>query len=81
VRFRFEARRNLEAQLAGGIARNASALVEDHVRSTVEGTRCDEHGRNARLVAVRDAPGGIEFDVEGCCDELVARAKRAVTDS
>lgn len=39
--------------------------------------RCPVHGEIAKVRRRRSAEDGIEFDVSGCCDALVARLRKA----
>jgi hypothetical protein len=77
VEFTLDGRRVSEAQFGRGMEQKILGIAEDHVRAAVEGTRCTTHGRYARVVAMRKRSGKLEFDVEGCCDDLISRAQRA----
>lgn len=60
--------------LEGEIRKTAS----ENVTREVQRVRCPKHGREARVTEVRQTRDGFRFEVSGCCDELVERAKRAI---
>ena len=50
-------------------------LVREDMESKIKSVRCPTHGTTA-TVRTRETSSGFEFDIEGCCDELVEAAQR-----
>lgn len=50
-------------------------MVRENVESKIRSVRCPTHGRTP-TVRTRETSRGFEFDIEGCCDELVGAARR-----
>lgn len=73
----FEFRFNT-ARLEGEIEQNVKNLGAANVRAAVEATRCATHGELARVTRMRTVDGRVEFDVDGCCSDLVQRAQNAI---
>jgi hypothetical protein len=63
-------------QLAREMEKAMLKKVEDSVKKTVSRIRCRTHGQHAR-VSVRRATGSkMNFDVSGCCDELIDEVRK-----
>lgn len=60
--------------LDGEIRKTAS----DNVSRQVQRMRCPKHGQNARVTELRQTRDGFSFEISGCCDDLVERAKNAI---
>lgn len=73
LEFRFSA-----AVLDGEIEKSVMKLAAANVRAAVEATRCPTHGERARVTRMRTVGRSVEFDVEGCCDDLVRQAQSAI---
>jgi hypothetical protein len=68
---------SLEEMLAADVEKilsDQAAAIERAVTST----HCPVHDQNAR-VSVSRTGEGLSFKIEGCCDELCARAERAAS--
>jgi hypothetical protein len=50
----------------------------DAAVETAKSVRCPKHGKTATVKNVRKTPQGFSFEVDGCCDEVVARAQKAL---
>lgn len=60
--------------LEGEIRKTAS----DNVTRQVQRVRCPKHGQTARVTGLRETHDGFGFEISGCCDELVERAKGVI---
>jgi len=56
-------------------ARERAALkqIEQSIRNRVGGMRCPEHGASPRLTASGSRADALDFELTGCCDELMSR--------
>jgi hypothetical protein len=50
--------------------------VRKNLIAKIEAVRCPEHGQGAE--AIGKDPGGINFEVRGCCDKLLEEVKRRI---
>ena len=66
------------AALEGEIEKDVMNLAASNVRAAVEATQCPTHGEHARVTRMRTVGKRVEFDVEGCCDDLVRQAGSAI---
>jgi hypothetical protein len=44
----------------------------------VQRVRCPTHGQNAHATELHQTRDGFSFDISGCCDELIERAKQVI---
>jgi len=56
-------------------ARERAALrqIEQSIRDRVGGLRCPEHGAAPRLTASGSRADALDFELSGCCNELMSR--------
>ena len=47
--------------------------IEKSIHDRVGGLRCDEHGASPRLTATGSRADAFEFDLAGCCQDLLDR--------
>ena len=47
--------------------------IERSIRSRVGGLSCPEHGANPRLTATGSRADSLEFELSGCCEDLMQR--------
>ena len=77
LEYRVDGRRVSQDEFFTGMEQKVTGMASDQVRTAVERTRCAKHGRHARVVSSRKTARGFQFDIEGCCDDLIERAQRA----
>lgn len=53
--------------------RSALKQIEQSIRNRVGELRCLEHGANPRLTATGTGADALEFELSGCCEELMKR--------
>jgi hypothetical protein len=53
--------------------RAALRQIEQSIRNRVGGLRCPAHGASPRLTATGPRVDALEFELAGCCDELMQR--------
>jgi hypothetical protein len=56
-------------------ARERAALkqIEQSIRNRVGGLRCATHGASPRLTATGPRVDALDFELAGCCEELMQR--------
>lgn len=59
------------------IAGGGRQLAIQQMTAKIESVRCAQHGENAVVAEVDQAPEGFGFTISGCCDELIDRAHSA----
>jgi (p)ppGpp synthase/HD superfamily hydrolase len=62
-----------DSQFAEKLAEGAMEAAKENVCSQVEAVRCSVHDQNAKVV-FKEGSGGLNYEIEGCCDELRERA-------
>jgi hypothetical protein len=60
-----------------GLADDVRSAALEEVQKKLESVRCPEHGQRPTVTMERTADGA-SFNIEGCCEDLVERAQRAV---
>jgi hypothetical protein len=62
-------------------ARERAALkqIEQSIRDRVGGLRCPEHGASPRLTASGSRADALDFELAGCCDELMSRTTASLS--
>lgn len=63
-------------QLAREMEKAMLENVQDSVKKTVSRIRCRTHGRYARVSFSGRSASNMNFDVSGCCDELIEEVRR-----
>lgn len=63
-------------QLAKELQKAAIQKGSDAIKRKVESVRCRKHRQLAKVVQRRLSPSGMNFDVSGCCEELVDEVRR-----
>ena len=58
--------------------KKATKAVQDAMTKRLEAVRCPVHGRTARVTPKTGSGSNIEWDIHGCCDELVEQVKAAL---
>lgn len=74
-----DSRGRKHSDLAGMLDAELERVVDDQlaeIKQVIERQRCEVHGEHATATLKRSA-GGISFDINGCCEELVERAQAA----
>jgi len=79
LEYTLNGRRVTEQQFLDGLEKQAIDQALDTVKRRIESTRCSKHGQRARATLKSRRGARFEFDVSGCCDELVRSAQRAAT--
>jgi hypothetical protein len=79
VEYKLNGRRVTRDQFFGGLEGQLRRAAIDQMRARVERVRCPQHGQAARLSSTRETRGSLEFTLSGCCNALVARARRAAS--
>lgn len=59
------------------IAGGGRQLAIQQMTAKIESVSCAQHGENAVVTEVDQAPEGFGFTISGCCDELIDRAHSA----
>ena len=66
------------------LAKDLDKVVQDTVlegaRQTCRRIRCPQHGKTPTVTGARKTPKGFSFEIHGCCDEVVERARQAIAD-
>jgi hypothetical protein len=57
--------------------KKAMKAAQDAVTKRLQSVRCPVHGQTAR-VTPKTVGSNFEWDIHGCCDELVAKVKAAL---
>jgi hypothetical protein len=65
-------------QFFRGIEGRLRQAAMDDVCRRVARVRCDTHGEPARISAARHTAEGFEFEITGCCAELIDEAQAAL---
>jgi hypothetical protein len=52
--------------------------IERSIRDRVGGLRCAEHDAYPKLTATGSAPDDLEFELAGCCSDLLAKTTAAL---
>ena len=52
--------------------------IERSIRHRVGALRCPEHEAYPKLTATGSSPGHLEFDLSGCCQDLLAKTAAAL---
>ena len=52
--------------------------ARNHIQRRLAGISCLLHGEPPSVIATGPAPDRLNFSVEGCCEALVQRARRAL---
>jgi hypothetical protein len=68
----------LGRELTKQLEKEITNEVQDSVRKTVSRIRYRKHGGTARVVVKNRSLDSLNFDVSGCCDELIQEVKRAL---
>ena len=53
--------------------RSALKQIEQSIRNRVGDLSCPEHGANPRLTATGSRADALEFELAGCCEDLMKR--------
>ena len=53
--------------------RSALKQIEQSIRNRVGELSCPEHGANPRLTATGNRADELEFELGGCCEDLMKR--------
>lgn len=61
-----------------GDALEAAVLqeVESSITRSVGALRCEQHGGRPRIRVKGNTLSDLSFEISGCCDQLIGRAKR-----
>ena len=55
------------------MVKEVNDAIEKSLKDRVGGLRCSEHGTAPRVTAAGSRADALEFDLTGCCDDLLAR--------
>jgi len=53
--------------------------IESSITQRVGGTRCAKHGMTPRITAAGSRVDALEFDVSGCCKDLLTKTAAALS--
>lgn len=53
--------------------------IEQSIRDRVGGLRCATHGASPRLTATGPRADALDFELAGCCDELMQQATASLS--
>jgi NAD-dependent SIR2 family protein deacetylase len=79
LEYTLNGRRVTERQFLDGLEKQAVDQALVAVKGRIESTRCSKHGQRARATLKSRRGDRFEFNISGCCDELVRAAQRAAT--
>lgn len=77
LEYTLNGRRVTQRQFLDGLEKQAVDQALDTVKKRIEATRCSKHGQRAHATLKSRRGDRFEFDITGCCDELVRSAQRA----
>ncbi len=73
IRFEVNGREVSLDRFASEMEKAVYGQVRDNIRERLEGVRCPEHGERPTVIVMGSSLDNLEFDVDGCCEELVNR--------
>jgi len=53
--------------------------IQQSIEERIGGTRCVKHGTMPRLTATGSRADALEFDVSGCCQDLLTKTAAALS--
>ena len=77
VEFKVGGRKVPQRDFGRALHDTALKQVDDAVQRRLRTIRCPRHGQQARVRSAR-SHNDLEWKIEGCCDELVRAARRAL---
>jgi len=79
IKFKINDRNIRPDQIGKELERAALADVKEQVHRKASSIRCPVHGTTARVTAKGQDLHRLSWTVEGCCDELIERVKKAMS--
>jgi hypothetical protein len=66
------------SQFGDKLKEAAVEAVKDSLQAKIEAVRCPVHNQNAKAVLKETTGGKLNYDIQGCCDELIEEVKRSL---
>ncbi len=78
LEFRVGGRKVSQREFGRALHDTALKKVDDAVQRRLRTIRCPKHGQQARVRSAR-SHNDLKWNIEGCCEELVRAARKALT--
>lgn len=72
--------RNLSASDFEGLDSKIRKIAAGELSLKVNGVTCPDHGQRAEVAEVRETEKGLSIEISGCCDGLINRAQKAISE-
>ena len=64
------------SQLGDKLKVSAVGAVKDSLPAKIEAVHCTVHNQNAKAVLKATTEGKLNYEIQGCCNELIEEVKR-----
>jgi len=66
------------SQFADKMTEAAVEVVKNSLQEKIEAVRCPVHNQNAKAILKETTGGKMNYDIQGCCEELIVEVKRSL---
>ena len=66
------------SQLGSKLKEAAVGAVKDSLLAKIEAVHCTVHDQNAKAVLKATTEGKLNYEIQGCCNELIEEVKRLI---
>lgn len=78
IKFMFNGRSVRPQDIGKVLQESVRQSVRDDVAKRLRQVRCPVHGASPRVTSSPGSSGKLEWRIEGCCEDVVQRAKAVV---